>query len=88
MFKQCTNVGEGCATAFYFNYLKLIICSKDHHYRIELIKKQIGKDFKSKWIFIIPSVIKNTNQIFSSALSIDENQQKTIGFQLSIWKST
>jgi hypothetical protein len=43
--------------------------------------------FISKWIFIIPSTIKNTNQIFSSALSINENEQERIGFKLSIWKS-
>ncbi len=79
----------------YFNYIKLIISSKDHHCRIELIKKQIEKEnlidqenkFISKWIFVIPSTIKNTNQIFSSALLIHENEQERIGFKLSIWKS-
>jgi hypothetical protein len=58
---------------------------------MELINKQIEKEnlidnksrFISKWIFIIPSTIKNTNQILSCGLS-----SNIIGFKLSIWKST
>lgn len=64
-----------------------------HHNRIESIKNQMIKEnlidqenkFISKWIFVIPSTIKNTNQIISSALLINENEQKTIGLKLSIW---
>ncbi len=64
-----------------------------HHNRIESIKNQMIKEnlidqenkFISKWIFVIPSVIKNTNQIISSALLINENEQERIRLKLSIW---
>jgi hypothetical protein len=62
---------------------------------MELIHNQLKKDnlinnkskFISKWIFIIPSKIKNVNEIISYSLNIHENQQQTIQFKLSIWKS-
>lgn len=62
---------------------------------MKLIHNQLEKDnlinnkskFISKWIFIIPSKIKNVNEIISYSLNIHENQQQTIQFKLSIWKS-
>ncbi len=42
--------------------------------------------FISKWIFVLPSAIKNTSKIFNWASSISENKQQTMGFKLSIWK--
>jgi hypothetical protein len=90
ILKQCTSVGAGCAAAFYYNYAKLLIPLSDHRFRMEVIETQLEKDkliFIKKWVFVLPWTIKDTNQLLSSALSLTESEQQTIGLKLSIWKS-
>ncbi|CAF0831061.1 unnamed protein product [Adineta steineri] len=89
---QCTSVGAGCAAAFYSNYLKLLSPLPDHHRRVESMREQFIEDsqskFISKWVFVIPWTIKNTDKILPNAISINENDQLIYGYALSIWKRT
>lgn len=55
-----------------------------------MIDDQIKKEnsiFISKWVFVIPWTIENASQLLSNAVSISENRQNRIEFQLSEWKS-
>ncbi|CAF0970593.1 unnamed protein product [Adineta ricciae] len=93
---QCTSVGEGCAAAFYFNYLKLLSPLPDHRSRVESIKKDFDEEivhkdrckFISKWVFVLPWAIKDTLKIFPNAMSLTEDERNIIGFELKIWKQS
>ncbi|CAF0930500.1 unnamed protein product [Rotaria sordida] len=95
---QCTSVGAGCAAAFYFNYAKILTSSPAHQQRIKLIHQQLLIEnlldseqnkaiFISKWVFVIPWTIENSSQLLSYGLSLNESEQKSIGFSLTCWKS-
>ncbi|CAF1651665.1 unnamed protein product, partial [Adineta ricciae] len=93
---QCTSVGEGCAAAFYFNYLKLLSSLPGHQSRVKSIKNDFDEEivdkhrckFVSRWVFVLPWVIKDTLKIFSNAMSLNENERNIIGFEFKIWKQS
>lgn len=71
---------------------------KGHQQRIIQIREQLLKEnildsqenktvFIDKWVFVIPWTIENCSNLLPYALSLSENEQKTIGFQLAEWKS-
>ena len=67
-----------------------------HRYRVESInhdfdREIVDKDrckFVSKWVFVLPWVIKDTAKIFSNAMSLNENERNLIGFEFNIWKQS
>jgi hypothetical protein len=65
---------------------------------MEMIYQQLCKEnlldsfenksiFIWKWIFVIPWTIENSSKLLSYGSSLNENEQKEIGFKLTEWKS-
>jgi hypothetical protein len=64
---------------------------------MDIIYQQLGKEkcldslenksiFICKWVFILPWTIENSSQLLSYGLSLNEDEQKTIGLKLTVWK--
>jgi hypothetical protein len=58
----------------------------------ELCKENLLDSFENKsifiwkWVFVIPWTIENSSKLISYGLSLNENEQKTIGLKLTVWK--